>query len=134
MVDGGNDRVCICDTCGVLLRALTSRELSSPYGVGVCEEGLVVSNRGNHSVVILRLSVSESDCDGVGQCGDPAGVAGSATHQLAYPHGVACVPSGEVFVRDSRNRRVVILRSLALRKAWVAGVLCASTEAASRSR
>ena len=120
VLDSGNNRLCVHDVNGNQLRVLTPPrdELSAPYGVAVVDGGLVVSNGGHHNVV----AVSVADGAVIGRYGDPGKVAGSGVGQLAFPHGVASVSNDVLLVRDSRNCRVVTLRVLCLRHAWIVAV------------
>ena len=121
VLDSGNNRVCVHGTNGERLRVLTPPrdEVSAPYGIAVVSDGLAISNGGHHDVIV----VSVADGAVVERYGAPDKLAGSGDGQLAFPHGLVGMPNDVLLVRDSRNCRVVTLRVLTLRHAWIAVVV-----------
>jgi DNA-binding beta-propeller fold protein YncE len=91
---GGRHRATITATDGV--------PLSQPYGAARAEgDALWVSDTYNHRIILLDASGRTRDV--YGQFGDGPG-------RFAYPLGMETDASGRLWVVDSGNKRVVVLR------------------------
>ena len=100
--------------------AATSASLSGPYGVCASSTGAIyVADSGNNRVRVVAtdgtINAFAGTLEGAGGGGDggPATLA-----SLSFPRGCAVGPAGDVYIADTRNNRVRMVR--VVRQGWVA--------------
>jgi sugar lactone lactonase YvrE len=109
VADTGNDRVVEVpwdrskDTYGA--QTTVGANLLSPEAVAVGSQGKVyIANVGNSSVVEVPAG-----CSAATSCTSQTTVASQETNGLANPTGVAVGPSGNLYIVDNGNNRVILL-------------------------
>ena len=103
------------------VRQPTSTTMGTPYAIAFSgTSGLVVSDAGYNRVVFIPFTANgtfnaltdngkaATVFFGQASFGAPLNPAGNGLNQLNTPHGIACDSSGQVYVADTGNNRVLV--------------------------